>query len=158
MSRYLLLFLICSIPISGFTAAKRQFNWQYGFEDPEKGESRTNAANLLKFAVSSQPKWLRLVTGFTLSIGSTYKQGDISLGPYIYFLSDVKKSNIQPFFYAEGIAGVGQFDDKSHFNGGYEVGAGVDLKWFSSSGISLAIALNKTKVDSLRIWLGYYYF
>lgn len=149
-----ILFILISFNI--VANKKSQLNLNLGLDYPDKGQDRSSSATMLKFGISTKPSIFRFSAGFTLSVGSGYKQGELNIGPYIYPLAYVKKVAFQPFLFAEGKFGVGQFSSKARMDTGYGIGTGTDIRFGKSSGITLAAELHSAEEDANRFWLGWY--
>ncbi len=127
-------------------------------DDPDDGETRTSTAPLLKFAVSSKTdSFIRWVGGFIAAWGGGLKQGEFTFGPYIYPLSYNSKAVAQPFVYAEGIWGLGSYDNKSRTEAGFTLGVGIDLLMTKDWGWTLAFEQHNATETATRLYLGLYF-
>ena len=153
------LLLISSLTYSNISLGKGfQFNFNVGTDDPESTDERSGSAFLMRFALSTPPKWIRLVTAFTAMTGGGLTQGEFALGPHFYVLSHIRNSPVQPFFFAEGSFGVGTYDDEVRTDGGFGIGVGVDMNFGDRGGMTLAVEQHNATESAHRLWLGFFYY
>jgi hypothetical protein len=155
--KYILIFTsLFFTTFSSFAGRSSQVNILIGQETPDSGEVRSAKATLVKFSLTTEPTIFRFVTSFVVSFGTNYTQGDIGLGAQFYPLAYKSKSYVQPLLFAEGVFGVGSFDEKSRTDAGYELGAGLDFRLGKSGGINLSVSIKESEESSTRIWLGWF--
>lgn len=149
----LIIFILsCSSNIYGKGS---QFNTDFGIDTPDSTETRTETATLLKFALANDKKsWWRWVGSFAIAWGGKLKQGEFLFGPHIYPLVGVSKSKVQPFLYAEGVWGLGSYDEVSRTEAGFAMGVGADLFLGKSWGLTVAFEQHNATETATRLWLG----
>jgi len=136
-----LLWSVLFLAMGSCYAAKFQFNFNIGQDNPDDGADREGGATLIKFGLSTKPQFFRWNSSFIYMTGSNqFSQGDFTIGASIYPLASVEKSPAQPFLFVEGKIGFGTLDDQSRMDTGFGLGAGVDIMIFKESGLTLAIA------------------
>lgn len=135
-----------------------QVNFNIGQDDPSSSDTRTEAANLVKFGLQNGDGIFRFGSAFTIvKAGGNLTQGDFGIGPYIYPLASVTKSFFQPFFWVEGSFGFGSYADVIRIDAGYGMGAGVDIKMTKKWGFTLAIAQQNATESATRLWVGIFF-
>ena len=152
----LLVALFLSLGRSNTTyAAASQFNLDFGLDTPDASEVRSGNATLIKFALANNKKsWWRWVGAFAIAWGSLFKQGEFLFGPHIYPLVGVSKSKVQPFLYAEGVWGLGSFNNASRTEAGFAMGVGADIFIKKRWGFTIAFEQHNATETATRIWIG----
>ena len=140
-----------------YAANSHQINFNFALEEPDDGESRSQGSNILRFSVTSNTGWFRMVGGFNFLMGGGLQQGEFGIGPYIYPMGPISKSKIQPFFWAEGKIGYGQLDNKVRMDTGFGLGAGVDLKFTKKFGLTLGVEQHSATESATRLWFGLFW-
>ena len=139
-------------------AANFHFNFNLGQDNPDDGEEREGAATLIGFGLTSGKKIFRLRSSFVYLTGAgQLSQGDFNLGVSIYPFSNISNTPAQPYIYAQGKVGFGTFEDKTRTDSGYGMGAGVDLAFFKSSGLTIEVEQHSATESATRLWVGYYW-
>lgn len=155
---YIRFFLFCSfLFISNIHARDYQFNLNVGQDSPDKDSERIDSATLIKFALSNRPNLFRINAQFTYMTGNNFTQGETGLGLYIYPLTFISKAPISPYLYAEGTFGIGSFNEVSRTDGGLGLGAGVDLYFAKTVGVTLAVEQKSATEKASRIWAGIFW-
>lgn len=125
-------------------------------EDPNK--DRETNAGFTKITLQTRPKWFRFSAAATFIGGSEYLQAEFNLGFYIYPLAYLfRKGPIQAFFFAEGSAGAGRFNEQTRFDIGYEAGAGGDFRMGKKWGFTVGGSVRNATEKSFRAFGGIFY-
>ena len=145
------LFLI--VPLSAH-ATGYQININPGIDMPSKGK-RSNAY-LLGGQFSVMRKMFRAQSAFTAMMGSGFLEGEAAIGFNIYLITPFVSETafVHPFLTASGLLGIGTLKGKSRTDAGYEYGAGIDLKFWKRSGITLSVQQRSAAEQSSRYVLG----
>jgi len=155
----LCLFILLSVvPYTSHARGKVQFHFDFGQDNPDEGEERESNSTMVKLSLVKGAKVFRLGSGFTYLTGSNqFSQGEFTIGPYLYPLGATSKSPVQPMFYAVGKLGFGTLADESRMDTGYGLGVGIDIYFFKSSGISIAVEQHNASESATRLWVGFHW-
>jgi len=143
--------------IASSNTAGYQFNFNLGQDNPDEGETRTGAATMARFAISTKPRLFRMVGAFTALTGGGLQQGEFSAGPHLYPFGNINRGFIQPYLFAEGSFGIGTFEEKTRYDSGYGVGVGCDFFLSKKGGMTLAVEKKQATESAYRLWIGFIY-
>ncbi|MCB9060843.1 MAG: hypothetical protein H6622_04910 [Halobacteriovoraceae bacterium] len=150
--------ILISFITSNLFAAKFQFDLLGGYDTPQADDERTASAALLKFNLSTKPAMFRWQSGFALAFASGLTQGEFSFGFNFYPLTHLQKTPAQPFLFAEGVFGLGTYDELVRMDTGYGLGVGINLNFWKSSGMTVAVEQHKATETATRLWFGLFWF
>lgn len=135
-----------------------QTNLNFGIDEPSAGSGR-ETSYLLQGQFAILAKLVRLQSAFSALFGSNYLEGEGQIGAHIYLLTPfvTDRSWAHPFLSAMGTVGVGSLNDSSRLDLGYAYGAGIDLKFWRRTGVTLAVQQHNAKEDALRYMVGFFW-